>query len=261
MPSIGTEAEFLCLDKSGRILNLLQQGILIDTDEIGVDGHTETIEFRIPPSHNMVTQFDHLRTTIAKYVYVLDQWKKNKTTYKQVHNPMRGGAWHSTPLGLHIHFGDFHMKALPWAVRTLEAVAYRGFLVPCISADEVRARTGGGAYGQGGHQAIRIKGAGWWEWRQPYSCLHPNFIVVLLTIAEIVAKCAERKPNILRAIFNSTEKNYKAAINPAEFIDAMCNALRLGKAELGAAVLANRLVEMGPYDWSTNLLREWVEYE
>ena len=261
MPSIGTEAEFLCLDKSGRIINLINQGVLIDTDEIGVDGHTDTAELRIPPSRSMVTQFDNLRTTIAKYVYVLDQWKKAKSTYKQVYNPMRGGAYHGTPLGLHIHFGDFPMKALPWAVRTLELVAYHGFLLPCISAEEARTRSGVGAYGRGGHQSIRIKGAGWWEWRQPYSCLHPNFMVVLLTIAEIVAQCATRKPHILQAIFNLKEKHPKVAINPAEFIDAMCDSLRLGTAERSAGLLAHKLLELGPYDWSTNLLKEWVEYE
>lgn len=259
MSSIGTEAEFVCVAKGGAILNLHNHGVLIDTDEIGVDGHTDTAEFRIPPSHDMVTQFDNIRTVVTKYTYVLEQWNKRSASgYKMVSNPMRGGAYYGTPLGLHVHFGDFPMKALPWAVKTLELVAYRGLLLPCISADELRARAGGGNYGQGGHQSIRIKGAGWWEWRQPYSCMHPNFIAALLAIAEIVSKCADQKPNILRAIFRLEEKG---AINPAEFIESMGAVLHLSPKIRRAADLAYKLTEVGHYDWSANLLKEWTEYE
>ena len=68
--TLGTEAEFLNLDRNGHIRNLNNR-VLKAGDIVGTDGHSDTVEIRTIPSTSALDQFDKVGRAISKYFIAL----------------------------------------------------------------------------------------------------------------------------------------------------------------------------------------------
>src|SRR3990170_5913478 len=199
----GFEAEFLNLGKTGKIQNLAEV-VLAPEDEVGVDGHSETIEIRTQPSGSVIDQFSKIETAIHKYHAVI---QGSEMAHLRQGKLMRGGAYYSTPLSIHLHFGNFDPSLVYTMVLLLQHTLDKGFITHMDNPVERSARLSCGyGYPDLGN-CIRVKGANWWEWRQPSSLLTPACVKVLLGTSEILAQYLHQSS---KKVLTDLQKRLKA---------------------------------------------------
>src|SRR5574337_40270 len=131
----GLEAEFLCLSPNGDIKKLAGH-LLHYEDEVGVDGHDETIEIRLPPTSTAREQLVLLEKAVTKYRLLLQSSSTN------VGVGMRGGAFYRTPLGIHVHFGSFESKRIVAAIDFLHSLLINKFVANVGDQEEAASRYG-----------------------------------------------------------------------------------------------------------------------
>ena len=255
----GFEAEFLNLDRSGRI-RILSPHILSPEDEVGVDGHNETIEIRTQPSTSVAEQFSRIESAVRKYnIALLSSGDKSATLGKRI----RGGAYYKTPLSIHLHFGNFEKKLIYPMVKLLQQVLNEGFI---NHVDSTYERSGRAASGYGlpdlGN-CIRVKGDKWWEWRQPSSVFTPACVKVLLGASEILAQFLHQIPN--KELLDVRKRRLAYKSPPLTFsglleqFDITNTDTEVSPFEIEA--LLNNVVGLGRIDWRKDLLPCWIKKE
>ena len=265
----GTECEFLFL-RNGSAIWRLAAPIIGDCDLIGVDGHRETLEIRTAPTSSAVTQFAKLASSMRKfsnllrYTGLVGSTSTNNTIISSGLEPVcvRGGAFCRTPLGIHLHYSGFspHMKYVHSTLCLLHEVLIKQYLDRVGPLEELKRRKDSG-YGTSEFAAYRIKLGGWWEWREPFSCLTPPHMAVLLAGAELIGRVVVTSNSL------DSLKTLHAELTSLTLPLSLLKLYTLLPAEDRRLILwdleeivtlARKLLKLGRITWSKDLLPLWV---
>lgn len=249
--TLGVEAEFLNLDSAGRIRNLNGK-ILRAGDVVGTDGHSDTIEIRTEPSHTALDQFQRVANAICKYVVALKR-ARSPSLMSPGNTFIRAGAYYVTPLSIHTHFGNFcKMDRVELAIQALHKLLYTEYLC-LIDSEAERSQRAYRGYGGTGHKGIRIKGKEWWEWREPFSCLTPQHLMVLLVSAEVIGRAVLTAPDavakVLKTSTSPTPEMLLQQIGP-RVLSYDCTSV---------AAMAAQTRKLGRINWTIDLLPLWLK--
>ena len=253
----GFEAEFLNVDKTGRIRNLT--GIVLSPeDEVGVDGHNETVEIRTQPSTSVIEQFYRIESAVRKYdLALLTHGSPAVLTGKRI----RGGAYYKTPLSIHLHFGNFENKLIYPMVQLLQHTLYDGFIAHIDSEQERSSRFAGGYGFPDLASCIRVKGDRWWEWRQPSSVFTPACVKVLLGVSEILAQFLHQATG---KTVQEVRKRLLAPKKPPLTFNSFLETFDITDVDTEVSPfeieeLLKNVVEVGRIDWKQDLLPCWIK--
>lgn len=255
----GFEAEFLNLDTTGRIRNLTGM-ILSPEDEVGVDGHNDTIEIRTQPSTSVVEQFARIEGAVRKYnLALLSHGNPSILTGKRI----RGGAYYKTPLSIHLHFGHFENKLIYPMIQLLQHTLHNGFIAH-IDSEQERGNRFASGYGLPDlATCIRVKGDRWWEWREPSSVFTPVCVKVLLGVSEILAQFLHQATSkTVQEVRKRLLVPKKPPLTFSSFLEEF--DITDVDTEVSPFEMENLLqdvVNLGRIDWKQDLLPCWIREE
>jgi len=251
----GVEGEFLNLNNRGKIQNLTNI-VLAPEDEVGVDGHNETIELRTQPSSSVLDQLSRVEIAIHKYHAALQE---SRRPHLLQGTPIRGGAYYGTPLSIHLHFGNFDSSLVYPMVLLLQHTLDTGFIAHIDNPVERGARQSLGYGLPDLASCIRVKGNRWWEWRQPSSVITPACMKVLLGTSEVLAQYLHQAPkkevgDLRKRLKGAKPLTFSAFLEAYDITDTDTEVSPFEIQSLMEGVL-----QLSPFDWKQNLLPQWIE--
>ena len=256
---LGAEAEFLFVDEGGHIHNLRDVGVLMPADVVGCDGHTDTIEIRSTPARTAEEVFQSVRKNLNLYHKTIMPFVADISHPFPARNayciPARAGAYFGTPLGIHVHFSGFPMENAELLVRTCARVLMHNFLERAVAPKELQERVARG-YGARAHftDRIRVKGPNWFEWREPYSCLHPMHFAFLLLGSQVLAEATAANPAYVKA--QICEVNHRGPEAYFEKIAVCVPHLKKECAQINQ--IAPQIRKLGVFNWHQDILQHWT---
>ena len=192
--TMGLEAEFTtkglaCRTRDQLFMMMSQQS----GDLVGLDGAFDTFEIRVPPSESSYTLLASLHSLINIYQQQIRQLRTNLRQNNYPFNPsanlLLAGAYKKRlPLGIHVHFSNFDASHILSLQALLHVVVILQFLKRVGPKEEMSMRSLAGYGGAQPERAIRVQGPNWFEWREPFSCLTPIHMTVLVHSCKLIAE-------------------------------------------------------------------------
>ena len=192
--TMGLEAEFTTKGLAGRTRDQLNRVMSPQSgDLIGLDGAIDTFEIRVPPSESSYTLLTSLHSLINIYKQQIRQLRtrlrQNNYPFNPSANLLLVGAYKQRlPLGIHVHFSNFGVSHILNLQALLHIVVILQFLKRVGPQEEMRMRSIAGYGGAQPERAIRVQGPNWFEWREPFSCLTPIHMTVLVHSCKLIAE-------------------------------------------------------------------------